>query len=741
MKDSEILYRIEQEEQIAYGINDAALSNDRATAIDYYLGEPFGNEVEGRSQVVSSDVQDTIESALPQLLKVFVSGDQVVTFDPKNSEDVDGAAQETDYINHIVMEKNDGFTVFYVWFKDALLSKNGYVKAYYEEESEVEEESYEGLTDAQLSMLVQDKNVEVLEHTAYPDPSVNLEAMMQQAIANGQDPYGMQAPSLHDVKISVTETKGKICIKNVAPENIMVSVDTASPSLQHARFVQHREVMSRGEASEAFNISKVKMDEIFAESSDNLEQESNARDIYNEEYDRVSDMGMVLVRDTYIRLDDELTRCVVIGNRIVFKEKAEVVPFACITPMLMPHRHIGRSYSDLTMDIQLIKSTLLRGQLDNMYLANNGRYAISDRVNLDDMLTSRPGGIVRVEGEPMSAIMPLSHPPLPASSFALVEYMDSMKEKRTGVTAYNQGLDANSLNKTASGIAQVMSAAQQRIELVARTFAETGVKELFKLVHRLVRTSYTKPDVVRLRNKWVDVDPREWKNRSDLTISVGLGAGNKDQQLMHLTTILQMQKEALAAGITSPEKIYNALAKLTQNAGFKNPEEFWTNPSENQPAPPPKSDTEIAIEGQKEIEAMKLQASAQKFQAETEVAREKAQQQLQQEQARSTNDVQIEQAKIAAQMELERWKAELDAQVQLQKEQMRVEAQRQIKEMEYTQAKPMPINVTTPDNSAVMETLAVLLEQQKQANDELVRTLTKPKTIVRDNNGRAIGVN
>ena len=741
MKDSEILYRIEQEEQIAYGINDSALSNDRATAIDYYLGEPFGNEVEGRSQVVSSDVQDTIESALPQLLKVFVSGDQVVTFDPKNFEDVDGAAQETDYINHIVMEKNDGFTVFYVWFKDALLSKNGYVKAYYEEESEVEEESYEGITDAQLSMLVQDSNIEVLEHTAYPDPSVNLEAMIQQAMANGQDPYGMQAPSLHDVKISVTETKGKICIKNVAPENIMVSVDTASPSLQKARFVQHREVMSRGEASEAFKISKTKMDEIFSESTDDLEQESNARDIYNEEYDRISDMGMVLVRDTYIRLDDELTRCVVIGNRIVFKEKAEVVPFACITPMLMPHRHIGRSYSDLTMDIQLIKSTLLRGQLDNMYLANNGRYAISDRVNLDDMLTSRPGGIVRVEGEPMSAIMPLSHPPLPASSFALVEYMDSMKEKRTGVTSYNQGLDANSLNKTASGIAQVMSAAQQRIELVARTFAETGVKELFKLVHRLVRTSYTKPDVVRLRNKWVDVDPREWKNRSDLTISVGLGAGNKDQQLMHLTTILQMQKEALSAGITSPEKIYNALAKLTQNAGFKNPEEFWTNPSENQPAAPPKSDTEIAIEGQKEIEAMKLQAGAQKFQAETELEREKAQQKLQQEQARSTNDVQIEQSKIAAQMELERYKADLDAQVQLQKEQMRVEAQRQIKEMEYTQAKPMPINVTTPDNSAVMETLAVLLEQQKQANDELVRTLTKPKTIVRDSNGRAIGVN
>jgi len=311
------------------------------------------------------------------------------------------------------------------------------------------------------------------------------------------------------------------------------------------------------------------------------------------------------------------------------------------------------------MDIQLIKSTLLRGQLDNMYLANNGRYAISSRVNLDDMLTSRPGGIVRVEGEPGSAIMPLSHPPLPASSFGMVEYMDKMKEQRTGVTAYNQGLDANALNKTASGIAQIMSASQQRIELVARTFAETGVKDLFKLVHRLVRTSYTKPDIVRLRNKWVEVDPREWKNRNDLTISVGLGAGNKDQQLAHLTTILNMQKEALAAGVTSPEKIYNALAKLTQNAGFKDPEEFWTNPAENPQGQQQQPDPgQALLEGQLQIEQLKAQS-------EQQIAQQKAEAQFMQEQERSKNDIIIEREKMAAQMELERYKAQLRAETDL----------------------------------------------------------------------------
>ena len=659
LSDSEIVARIEAEESKSYGVNDSQLSFERSEAINFYLGLPFGNEVEGRSQVVSYDVQDTIESALPQLLKVFVAGDKVVTFDPKGPEDQDAADQETDYVNHVVMEKNAGFNIFYVWFKDALLSKNGYVKVYTETEDEMEEVEYSGLTDAQLQMLASDDKTEVLEHTAYPDPSVDIAMLQQQAMMNNQDPMSIMQPMLHDVKLKVTESKDSIKIKNVAPENMMVSVDTTGPSLNDARFVQHRELMAVAEVAEAFNLSESKVEGIMSDIRSVFEQESNARDIYSEEFDRAVDEHDALVKDTYIKINGERWRYVVLGNEIIYKEKCEYVPFACITPMIMPHRHIGRSYSDLTQDIQMIKSTLLRGQLDNMYLANNGRYAISDRVNLDDMLTSRPGGIVRVSGEPGSAIMPLQHPPLPASTFSMVEYMDSMKEKRTGITAYNQGLDSNSLNKTASGVAQIMSAAQQRIELVARTFAETGVKDLFQLVHKLVRTTLTKPDIIRLRNRWVEVDPREWKARKDMSISVGLGAGNKDQQLMHLTTILQMQKEAIQIGITNPEKIYNALAKLTQNAGFKNPEEFWTNPAntpeqEGQQQKP--TEAEIMVQGQLQIEQQKAQA------------------QMMQEQERSKNDIIIEREKIIAQAELEKFKAQLKAETDLAIAQLKAQA-------------------------------------------------------------------
>jgi hypothetical protein len=734
INDSEIIARIEAQEAIAYGVNDSALSNDRALAIDYYLGEQFGNEEEGRSKVISYDVQDTIEAALPQLLKVFVAGDKVVQFDPKGPEDQDAADQETDYINHIVMEKNEGFKVFYVWFKDALLSKNGYVKVYSEEEEETEEYEYKGLTDAQLQMLASDEKTEVLEHTAYADPSIDFASLQQQAAMNGQDPSMVQQPMLHDVKLKVTEKKTEIYVDNVAPENIMVSVETSGPNLADSKFVQHREIMGLSDIAEAFGKSLKYVQGIMSDLRDTFDQESNARDIYDEEYDRAISDDEALIKDTYIVLDGERWRVVILGNTVLYKEKTEIVPFACITPMIMPHRHIGRSYADLTMDIQLIKSTLIRGQLDNMYLANNGRYAISDRVNLDDMLTSRPGGIVRVNGEPGTSILPLSHPPLPPTSFTMVEYMDSMKEKRTGITAYNQGLDSNSLNKTASGVSQIMNAAQQRIELVARTFAETGVKELFKLVHHLVRTTLTKPDIVRIRNKWVEVDPREWKARNDLSISVGLGAGNKDQQLMHLTSILQMQKEAIGAGLTSPEKIYNALAKLTQNAGFKNPEEFWTNPANNPPAPPPgPTIEEVAVKGQLEIEKLKVEATSQKDQLQA----------------------QSNEAKLIADMKVKELELELKAkEIQIKEVEMQMklsEHNMKMSELDTSirniSAQEGLANIDLAGNRMLVEEAGRTISQLQDSMNSIQQALNEakalqaaPREVIRDKSGKAVGV-
>ncbi len=737
LTSEEILSRVDSFEAASYGINDSSLTADRAEAFRFYNGEKFGNEIEGRSQVVSRDVLDVIESALPQLLKVFVSGDEVARFIPRGPEDEEAAEQETMAVNYYATEKNDGFTIFYTWFKDALLSKNGYVKVWWEEENETETESYQGLTEEQLALLLQDERIEVVEHTAYPDPidQQQKEQAIQELMAQGQQEQVqqlmMQPPkSCHDVKIEITETKGCIKIDNVAPEDMLVSVDTKTVSLHGANFVQHRSLMTANEIEE----QGWKVPESAEQGNESwLQEEAIARNLYNEREENKG-IEQYLVKDTYISLDGELTRVVIIGSEIVEQEEAEIIPFVCITPMIMPHRHIGMSYSDLTKDIQIIKSTLLRGQLDAMYLANSPRWAVSDRVNLDDMLTSRPGGVVRVQGEPGSALFPLQSPPAPTTGFSLIEYLDRAKGTRTGISEQMAGIDANALNKTAMQANILQNNAQERISLVARTFANTGVKDLFMLVHRMVRKYNTRPEIIRIAQKWVTIDPREWKERKDMSVSVGLGTGNKDQQLGHLMTILAAQKEAIQIGVATPQNIYHALKKLTQNAGFKSPEEFWTDPGDKPVQLPP--DPQVALK------KMELEADQQKFQAETILKQQEAEKQLQQEQLRSANDVAIEKEKIASQMELERWKAQLDAETTLRKAQLDLEAKIAIEQIKAQNQPAAPsVNLNHNDGESMTNAVAQIMQDMKSSHENGFQTLASliasPRVLVRDKNGKA----
>lgn len=738
LTDDEILAKIEAQEATSYGINDSELSEERASAIDRYLGKPYGNEIDGRSQVVSTDVADTIESILPSLLKVFMSGDEVVRFDPKGPEDIEAAQQETDVVNHLVLERNNGFFTFYTWFKDALLSKNGYVKVYWEEREEVETETYQGLTDEEFAFIVQSKEVEVVEHTQYPD---EIDAQMrQQAIEQAlQNPdqfagqkqaaqiQAIPAKMLHDVKVQTKETKGCIEIEPVAPEAMMVSVDTNCVSVQDATFVQHREQCTIADLREdGFDVP----DDIgYDEDSDQFEQEAVARDLYSEQDDHEAYNGAerkLLVRDTYIRIDGELWRYVVVGQKIIHREEAEVIPFAAITPVIMPHRHIGRSVADLVEDIAEIKTALMRGQLDGLYLALNPRHVISDKVNLDDMLVSRPGGVVRTMGLPGESVMPLITPDVSSVAYPMIEYMDGVKENRTGVTRYNQGLDANSLNKTATGVNQIMTAAQQRIELVARIFAETGVKELFYLVHRLTKQHSQREMALRLRNKWVTVDPRQWKTRTDLTVSVGLGTGNKDQQLMHLMTILQAQREAIAIGIATPKNIFNALTKLTQNAGFRNAEEFWTDPEQN-PAPKedPQPSPDAVLLSQTEIEKARIQAEKDK-----EVAYHKAMVDYQKAIDVASIDAQT-QARTDAASDLKNQRDYTMHGIKLMAEHLM--AGKSSEEVMAAGAEQEPEPQEEPDK---MDQIAVALQSLAQA----IALLNTPKQVIRDANGRAVGI-
>ncbi len=599
------------------------LARERTQALDYYLGKPFGNEIDGRSQVVSRDVNDTIEWIKPSLMRIFSSGDEIVSFDPKGPEDVEAAQQESDFANYILTQKNNWFRTSYVWFTDALLQKNAYVKAWYEVKKDVTQEKYEGLTDDQFALILQDQEVEVVSHEVYPDPSfpgIPTQMAMQMQAAGQQIP---PPPQLHDVTLGRTSHYGCVKYKEIPPERVLVSSWASSIDLEDVDFVEHFEWQTRSEIIQCgFDLPDTIADGD-GTGQDFSVSEEQARNIYGEqpfqqEESNDSASKRYKVREVWVRFDKdedgvaELMHVVVVGHTILLEEPCEFIPMAAITPKMMPHRHVGRSLADEIMDLQLIKSVLLRGTLDNMYLANNGRYGVDeDKVNLDDMLTSRPGGLVRTQGSPGMSIMPFQHPNTMAQGIQAIEYMDQIKQNRTGVTAYVTSVDANILNKTASGTQMLQNAAMAKIELIARVFAETGVKRLMWIIHALSMKHARKAEMVRLRNKWVTVDPRQWVKRVDMTVSVGLGTGNREQQLVQLQSILALQEKVLPLGLTDLSKVKYALAKFTQAAGFKDAEAFWVEPQQGQGLPAPQPAPQVQVAGIKaQVDTQRNQADA-----------------------------------------------------------------------------------------------------------------------------------
>lgn len=610
--DKQLLAAIERAETLA---EDGKVVEERINALRLYRGDNTNPAEEGRSQYVARDAYDVVETIKPQLLKLFLSGDQVVRFDPAGPEDVEQAALETEYINYVALQRNDAFSVLDGWIHDGLVQKNGYVWPQWDESETVDRESYEGLSEDELALLLADDSIEIESQSV--------------------DERG------YSLTIKRTSKTGRVRIVNIAPENVRVSHTHTGVCLAECDFVQVRlkKTLSELRAS-GFDVP----DDLTDGGDDDSEEQIRREGRYEEDEGADPAMREVLVRYNWIRTaleaggkQAELRFVVVVGKRILRNKPSDLIELIAWSPKALPHQHVGMSSVDETADIQGVKTAMTRGALDNVYLSLNGRHAIdTDRVNLDDMLVSRPGGVVRVQGDPASAIMPLTSVPTQSIALQAIEYFDQVRESRTGITRYTSGLDPNSLNKTYGGIMQLQAASMQRIELIGRRLAE-AVKVLFLTVHALTLKHGRKAEMVRLSNKWVTVDPSSWKRRMDVTISVGLGTGNRQEQSMFLMQMLQLALgPGLQMGLTDPSKLYAMLARLTNNAGFKSVEEFWSDPSGQPPKQQP-PDPRLLIE----------QAKLQQAQAETQI-------EAQQGQAKLQAEMQIEQMKLAAESQLER---------------------------------------------------------------------------------------
>ena len=608
--DIELRSIINSEINNSIGFMGSNLTSQRKKSIEYYMGEKLGTEIDGRSQVVSTDVADTVETILPNLLRIFTASDQVVRCEPTKSEDVPIADQATNYINYIFNKDNNGFSILYTWFKDALLEKNGIVKVFWDESKSVEQETYENLDDQEYALLIDDENVEVVEEETFEDTKAKeqLEQMKQLAEAQGQEVGDIPTPMLHNCIIKRTSKGGKVKIENVPPEEFLIQ--KTAKSIEDANFVAHRVLKTRSDLIE-MGFDKEIVENLPTSNNIILNDERLTRysDIDESPFENAPDNSTaeVEIYECYMKVDmdgdgvAELRKVTVAGAggyTILENMACDNIPFCSLTPIPMPHRFYGRSVAELVEDVQLIKSTVMRQLLDNMYLTNNNRVAIMDgMVNLDDLLTSRPGGVVRTKQPPQQVMMPMQSQAISQQAFPLLEYLDTIRETRTGITRYNQGLDADSLNKTATGVNAIMTQSQMRMELIARVFSETGIKDLFRRIFELTCKYQDKERIVELNNQFIPVKPTEWRNKFNVSISVGLGSGSKEQQIMMLNNILERQLQAfnLQGGqeypMVSLKNIYNSLAKIIENAGLKNVENYFVNPDQGkqmvQPKPPP----------------------------------------------------------------------------------------------------------------------------------------------------------
>ena len=636
MDDTELQGIVAGELEDAVSYIDADISPIRAKGTEYYRGDPFGNEEDGRSQVVAMEVRDTVSAMLPSLMKVFFSSENVVEYVPRGPEDVASTQQATDYANYIFSNDNNGFMTTYALFKDSLVRKCGIAKYWWDEVEEVKIDDYSGLDDQTVQVLMQE-GAEVKIVVSYPDPSMPMDMMQPQVDPATGLPMPMQQPMLHDVQIKRTTKDGRIRIMAVPPEELIL--DRRARSFEDAGIIAHRQMATVDDLL----AMGYELDEI-EENISSTDLDSNDEYLARQPLSTTMGSGdslnpgqrRVLYVESYIRVDfdgdgiAELRKvcCMGSGYTVVRNLPASYIPFVDFPCDPEPHTSPLEAMSifDLTHDIQEIKSEILRNTLDSLAQSIHPRTAVVEgQVNIDDVLNNETGAIIRMRAPGM--VQPFSSPFVGQAAFPMLDYMDAMREDRTGMSKAAMGLDPDALQSTTkAAVAATVSASQSRLELQARLLAE-GMKKLFKGILYLMTTHQDKPRMVRLRNEWVEIDPRVWNSNMDVTVNIGLGNGDTGERIQALTMIAGkqeqiMQQFGLGNPVVTPAMYIRNLQKIIELSGFKDASSYiQTLPADYQmpqaDAPKPTPEEVLA-----QVQAQSIQADIQKKAAELELKRE-----------------------------------------------------------------------------------------------------------------------
>ena len=700
MDDAELQSIIASEIDDAISYVDSDLSPYRAQATAYYRGDLFGNEVEGNSQAVSTEVRDVVNAMLPSIMKTMFSSERVVEFMPKGPEDVAMAEQATDYANYVIQQDNDGFHVMYSTFKDSLIRKCGIVKSWWDERTTVRIEEYTGL-DEQTMMIVQNEPDAVVSVVAqYDDPDFDASQMQPQMDPttgqpmldeNGQ-PVMPPVPQLFDATIKRVIKDGRIAIAAIPPEEFLLSRNARS--IEDSSIVSHRKMATVAELVEmGYDEEEVRQyitSTEFEANDEYLRRRPTTTVIGAMDESNNPMMMRVLYIESWVKIDydgdglPELRKICTMGDghTIVNNEPADFIPFADFPCDPEPHTSPleASSIFDYTKDLQEIKSDILRNTLDSLAQSIHPRTAVVEgQVNIDDVLNNETGAIVRMRAPGM--VQPLVTPFVGNEAFNMLGYLDQVKEDRTGMSKAAMGLNADALqSSTKAAVAATVSASQMRLELTTRILAN-GMKKLFKNVLQLIVAHQDKPRVVRLRNQWTAVDPRAWNVNMDVSINVALGNGDVDQKMGMLQMISSIQKEALMQmgpgnPLVSPAQFSYTLRKIVELAGFKDSSQFF-NAVPADYAPPEKQEKPTPEEILAQVQAQSIQADIQKKAAELELDREKMIRADDRERDRIESDVMLRaqemQLKYGAQIDV----ASIKAMMERDREALRGMAQQQ----------------------------------------------------------------
>lgn len=561
----EQIIRSEEKESIGFSGEGSQVQQNRKVLLDYYNQKPYGDEIEGMSQIVTSDVADQVNAMQPELIRRFTQAKHIAQFRCRSDEE---SNQKTEYASWVFNAQNDAVNILGDMFFDANLQYNGVVKVAWDDSKELSEKNWSGLDQLDLIRVQSDSSLEIKK--------------IEQDEETG----------LFDVSAEQTTSTGRHEITNIPPNELLIA--RRARDFIDPPFIGQRTPKTRSDLLE-MGLPRDKVLRLSKESDDIDDQVKNARnrDLHSPtEENPTSDPSkdIIYLGEYYVKMDvdedgvSELWQVFFADNMVLEMTRVDDNPYCVHVPIPMPHKAIGTCIAEQVADKQYWKSTLVRQASNNVYATNFNRIAVNERTKLDDLLTPRHGGVVRIKGSDavQSSIMPMPVVNQVPAVLQMIEYVDSAIEKQTGITGYNQGIDSESLNKTATGFRGIRDMSQMRIELVSRIAASGAVKRIFEKIIALAELHVE--DSVEFKNgkKLYQITPSEWQESHECHIDIGLGSGDRQEKIMNLNMLYAEQKELKAVGspLVDDGKMYTILDKISTEVGLKGADNYFNDPSQ-----------------------------------------------------------------------------------------------------------------------------------------------------------------